>query len=127
MSSSFVFVNPQNALYRDAKISKLVKKILDKVSDIPNYQEHRNDMELLRMITVMIEHSVNNKDKKVKIDKADIVFQVYVKLFEKIGPQELKTIKDNIEYLHNNGHIKKIGCFNVISGILKDWFKRRLG
>jgi hypothetical protein len=126
MSSSFVYVNPQNALYRDAKISKLVKKILDKISDIPNYLDHRYDMELLRMVTVMIEHSVNNKKNKVKIDKADIVFQVYTKLFDKVTPQELKTIRDNIEYLHNNGHIQKIGCFNVIIDVLKDWFKRRL-
>ena len=126
MSSHFVFVNPQNALYRDAKISKLVKKILDKISDIPNYQDHRNDMELLRMITIMIEHSVNNKKNKVKIDKADIVFQVYNKLFEKITPTEINSIKSNIEYLHNNGHIKKIGFFNVVSGILKDWFKRHI-
>lgn len=126
MSSSFVFVNPQNALYRDAKVSKLVNKILDKVSSIPNYQEHRQDMELLRMITIMIEHSVNNKDKKVKIDKADIVFQIYNKLFDKITPSEINSIKSNIEYLHNNGHIKKIGCINVIVGILKDWFKRHI-
>jgi hypothetical protein len=126
MSSSFVFVNPQNALYRDAKVSKLVNKILEKVSNIPNYQDHRNDMELLRMITIMIEHSVNNKGKKVKIDKADIVFQIYNKLFDKITPNEINSIKSNIEYLHNNGHIKKVGCLNVVIGILKDWFKRHV-
>lgn len=126
MSSSFVFVNPQNALYRDAKVSKLINKILEKVSNIPNYQDHRNDMELLRMITIMIEHSVNNKGKKVKIDKADIVFQIYNKLFDKITPNEINSIKSNIEYLHNNNHIKKVGCLNVIIGILKDWFKRRV-
>jgi hypothetical protein len=126
MSSSFVFVNPQNALYRDAKVSKLVNKILEKVSNIPNYQDHRHDMELLRMITIMIEHSVNNKGKKVKIDKADIVFQIYNKLFDKITPNEINSIKSNIEYLHNNNHIKKVGCLNVIIGILKDWFKRRV-
>jgi tRNA nucleotidyltransferase/poly(A) polymerase len=126
MSSSFVFVNPQNALYRDAKVSKLVNKILDKITNIPNYQDHRNDMELLRMIVIMIEHSVNNKDKKVKIDKADIVFQIYNKLFDKITPIEINSIKSNIEYLHNNGHIKKVGFINVIGGLLKDWFKRHI-
>lgn len=126
MSSNFCYIMPKNGLAKDAMINSLIAKIIQKVADIPNHQEYKNNMELLKMVCCMIEHAVDNKDKKIKIDKKDLVFSVYTRLWNGMKPQDLKDLEANIQYLWENGQIKKKGFWKVITCSVSDWFRRRI-
>ena len=128
MNSKFVYINPENSLKRDIKYNTLVKQILDKITDIPNYHEYRaGSIELLKMICNIIENNVNNKkkSKSEKIDKENLCCEVYTRLFDKISPVELTNLKNNIQYLLENKQIKKIGFFKVCYSVTKNWIKKK--
>ena len=63
-------------------------------------------MELLKMVCTIIEHEIDNKKGKIKIDKKDIVMQVYTRMYNGLSPQALKDLGANIEDLWENGQIK---------------------
>jgi len=126
MSSNFCYIMPKNGLAKDAKINSLVSKIIQKVAEIPNHNEYKNNMELLKMVCVMVEHAINNKSEKIKIDKKDIVFQVWTRLFNGLQPKELVDLGNNIEYLWQNGQIKKKKLWSVVKHSVSDWFNRKI-
>ena len=128
MNSKFVYINPENSLRKDIKYNILVKQILEKITDIPNYHDYRaGSIELLKMICNIIENNVNNKkkNKSQKIDKENLCCEVYNRLFDKISPQELSNIKNNIQYLIENKQIKKISFVKVCYSVVKNWFKKK--
>lgn len=126
MSSNFAYIQPKNSLAKDAEIHSLVAKIIDKVGNIPKHQEHKHSLELLKMICLIIEHGIDNKDKKFKVNKKDIVFQVYSKLWSGISPQEIKNIDANIEFLWENGFIVKKSTWSVVKHSVCDWVSRKI-
>jgi hypothetical protein len=127
--SSFAYINPQNQLWKEAKIAKTHQRILEKLTSMP--QEVRKDkfnMELLTMVCCMIEHSVTNKDKKdkMKIDKKLLAIQILSSLFGNLTPQDLDTISKNIEYLHDNDKIIKYSFWIILGASCLDWFKKKV-
>lgn len=126
MSSNFCYIMPKNGLAKDAKINTIVQKIIQKVAEIPNHNEYRGNMELLKMVCIMIEHAIDNKKEKIKIDKKDLVFQVYTRLWNGMKPDELKTIENNIQFLWENGQIKKKGFWYVVKHSICDWIDRKI-
>lgn len=126
MSSNFCYIMPKNGLAKDAKINSLVSKIIQKVAEIPNHNEYKNNMELLKMVCVMVEHAIDNKTEKIKIDKKDIVFQVWTRLFNGLQPRELVDLGNNIEYLWQNGQIKRKKLWSVVKHSVSDWFNRKI-
>jgi predicted ATP-dependent Lon-type protease len=128
MSSNFCYINPKNSLAKDAKINSLVAKIIQKVAEIPNHQEYKNNMELLKMVCLMVEHAIDNTGKKdkLRIDKKDIVFSVYTRLWNAMSPLDIKALDANIQYLHENGQIIKKGLWSVIKHSICDWCNRKI-
>ena len=126
MSGNFCYIMPKNSLAKDAKINSLVAKIIQKVAEIPNHQEYKNNMELLKMICLMVEHAIDNKNTKIKIDKKDIVFSVYTRLWNAISPADLKTLDANIQYLHENNCIIKKGMWSIVKHSVCDWLSRKI-
>ena len=126
---SFSFINPKNQLWKDAKISKVHQRILEKISSMPSeVRKDKFNMEMLTMICCMIEHSINNKDKKdkLKIDKKDLAIRIMASLFGTLTPQDIETISKNIEYLHDNDKIVKYSFWIVIASCCWDWFKKKV-
>jgi len=107
--SSFVHIKPQNALYRDYKIQKTQKRILDKITDLPAEIRNKHSMELLKMVCNCIEASIYNKSKsaKQKIDKKLVCIQIYSTLFGNITPADLEAIGKNIKTEMKAGKPKK--------------------
>ena len=128
MSSNFAYIMPKNSLAKSSKTHALVDKIIEKLASIPNYIELRNNIEAIKMCCIMIEHAVNNKGKKEKerINKAEILFQVWTRTFNSMTPAELKTLGSHIDYLWENGQIKKKGIWSVIKHTVCDWAIRRI-
>lgn len=128
MSGNFCYINPKNSLAKDAKINSLVAKIIQKVAEIPNHHDYKNNMELLKMVCLMVEHAIDNTGKKdkLRIDKKDIVFQVYIRLWNGFSPSDIKALEANISYLHENGQIIKKSIWSVVKHSVCDWFSRKI-
>jgi len=124
--SSLCYVNPKNSLARSAKFSKTVDMIVCKAAEVPNHIKYKLDLEFLTMICVMVEHLIDNKKEVVKVDKKDLVFCVYGKLFGTLTPTDVQVIESNIQYLFENGKIKQKGIFKVITSCIWDWIKRKI-
>lgn len=124
--SSLCYVNPKNSLARSAKFSKTVDKIVCKATEVPDHIKYKLDLEFLTMICVMVEHLIDNKKEIVKVDKKDVVFTVYGKLFGALTPNDLQVINSNIQYLFENGKIKQKGIIKVVSSSIWDWIKRKI-
>lgn len=124
--SSFCYINPKNSLARDKKTHEAIDKIVNKITEIPRHTDYKLDLELLTMVCIMAEHLIDNKDKKIKINKKDIVFDVYKKLFGNLKPEDLVVIDKNIQYLFENGKIKKKNFFSVVSSSVCDWIYRKV-
>jgi len=126
MPGSFCYINPKNSLARDKRTHEAIDKICEKITEIPKHQEYKLDMELLTMVCVMVEHLVDNKDAKIKVSKKDVVFDAYKRVFGNIKAEDLVVIDRNIQYLHENGKIKKKGLFNVVYASICDWITRKI-
>ena len=124
--SSLCYVNPKNSLARSAKFSKTVDKIVCKAAEVPNHVKYKLDLEFLTMVCVMVEHLIDNKKEVVKVDKKDVVFCVYGKLFGTLTPTDVQVIESNIQYLFENGKIKQKGIFKVVTSSIWDWIKRKI-
>jgi hypothetical protein len=126
--SSFAYIKPQNTLYKDYKVAKVQKQILEKITDLPQEIRNKHSTELLKMVCNCIEASIDNKGKKdkMKIDKKIICIQIYSSLFGNISPTDIDTIQKNIEYLHDNKQIQKYGFFKVATATAWSWLKSKL-
>lgn len=128
--STFAFLKPANQLWKDAKISKVHKRILERITDMPaEIRANKHNMELLSLICNMIENSgIKNKDKndKLKIDKKLLLIQIYNSLYGNNTPADIELLGKNIEFLHDNGHIVAYPWYRLATSCVADWFKRKV-
>ena len=126
--SNFVYINPKHSLLKSTKTFTLVNKIAEKISELPNYQEMRNNLELIKMCCVIVEHEIDNSKVKpnLKINKADILYQVWSKIFHNITPNDLKNLEGHITYLWENDQIHRKSIWSMVRHCVCDWAKRRL-
>lgn len=124
--SNFAYIQPKHGLAKENEVHRLVAKIVEKVGEIPSHHEHKHNLELLKMVCVMIEHAIDNKGKKYKIDKKDIVFQVWAKLWNTLNPGDIKSIEANIAFLWENGFIVKKSLWCVVKHSVCDWVQRKI-
>jgi hypothetical protein len=124
--STFAFIKPANTLWKDAKIHKTVNKIVEKVTALPEpVRKDKHNMELLLMICLMIEHEIDNKDKKdkLKIDKKALAIQILSSVFGQLPPNEVSSICNHIDYLHDHEMIVRIPLYKVIPASCWAWLK----
>lgn len=128
--SSFSFLKPANGLWKDAKIAKVHKRILERITDLPHeIRENKHNMELVSLICNMIENSgIHNKSKsdKLKIDKKMLLIQIFKSLYGNLSPQDCDTLDKNVEFLHDNGHIVLHPTWKICVYGVADWFKRKV-
>lgn len=128
--STFSFIKPQNGLWKDAKIAKVHKRILERITNLPHeIRENKHNMELVSLVCNMIENSgISNSDKtdKLKIDKKVLLIQIYKSLYGQLLPQDIDTLDKNVEFLHDNGHIIKHAAWKLCAYSVVEWFKRKV-
>jgi hypothetical protein len=127
--SSFAFIKPKNGLWKEAKIAKVQAQILDRITSLPEVvRRDRFNMELILMICLCIEQKIDNTDKKdkLKIDKKLVAVQILQSLFGTLKPDDIKTITDHIEYLHDHGEIVRIPWWKMIPAFVIDWLRKKL-
>ena len=128
--SSFSFMKPANGLWKDAKIAKVHKRVLERLTDLPKeVRDNRHNMELLSLVANLVENSgINNREKpeKQRIDKKCLLIMVYSSLYGNLGPADCDLLSKNIEFLHDNGHIIKHPTWKMCLYCLGDWLKRKV-
>jgi hypothetical protein len=128
--SSFSFLKPANQLWKDAKIAKVHKRILERITDMPHeIRANKHNMELLSLICNMIENSgIKNSEKnaKLKIDKKLLLITIYKSLYGNLTADDVEILSKNIEFLHDNQHIVSHSWYRLVSSCVVDWFKRKV-
>jgi hypothetical protein len=128
--SSFSFMKPANGLWKDAKISKVHKRVLDRITDLPKeVRENRHHMELLILVCNLIENSgINNKERpeKQRIDKKLLLMQIYSSLYGNLGPADCDLLSKNIEFIYDRGLIVKHSTLKKCLYCVGDWIKRKV-
>lgn len=128
--SSFSYFKPANGLWREAKIAKVHKRVLERLTDLPKeVRENKHNMELLSLVCNLIENAgIENKAKgdKLRIDKKQLLVQVYSSLYGNLSPADCDLLSKNIEFLHDNNHIIKYATWKMFLYCVGDWFKRKV-
>lgn len=111
-----------NALEKSNIYNCIRDAILTKISKIPELQKLRLNVELTLLVCNIIENSISNNSKYHKIDKKQLVIDIFTQAFN-LNPAEIQLLKDQIEFLYNNGAIIKISkikkFFSSITNLLK--------
>ena len=111
-----------NALEKSNIYNCIRDAILTKISKIPELQKLRLNVELTLLVCNIIENSINSNSKYHKIDKKQLVVDIFSQAFN-LNPAEIQLLKDQIEFLYNNGAIIKISkikkFFSSITNLLK--------
>ena len=118
---SLDIIPARNHLASDLKFNEAKEKILERVKEFPNIQKYRNDIEFLLLVCNMIEHIIVKKD---KIDKKELLLEVFKKLFD-IDMGEVNAISKNIDFLLQNGKIKKVSFYKLFKTGVKELFFKR--
>jgi hypothetical protein len=114
-------VKIKNSIKIFTKTNILVDKLIKHIQTIPNYQNLKNDLELLEYICQMIEQLIKkgNRKKQNKIDKKQLVINVLQQLFQ-LNPTEIQIVDKTIEYFVSNGIVKKKTIFKKLFSCLAD-------
>lgn len=119
------YVQPKNGLDRSIKKNEIINKIVKRVQEFPDFRNYKDDMETLLFICVLVEHLVDNKKKKEKLDKKELTIDSYEKCFG-VGQINKETIGRNVQFLYDNKRIKKVSIIQFICGSLSEWFNRKI-
>lgn len=128
--SSFSFMKPANGLWKDAKVAKIQQRVLERLTDLPvEVRSNKHNMEFLSLVCNLIENAgINNREKgeKLKIDKKQLLIQIYSSLFGNLNPADCDLLSKNIEFLHDNAHIVKHPSWKMFLYCVGDWLKRKV-
>jgi hypothetical protein len=128
--STFSFLKPANGLWKDAKVAKVHKRILERLTDLPHeVRENKHNMEFVSLVCNMIENSgINNskKSKKVQIDKKQLLIMIMKSLYGELTPADCELYSKNIEFLHDNNHIVNHPTWKKCMYGIVDWVKRKI-
>jgi len=116
-------VLPKNELAQDIKVAEIKNKICDRLNNIENLQDYKLNNEFLVLATNLVEFYVK---KKYNIDKMNLVISIYDRIFANLTDDEKTTIRRNIQFIYNNGHIKKISYYKLMFCGIKEWLKKKV-
>jgi len=94
-------IKPQNSLRVDQKKTKIKNEIIDKIKSagFSNLDNLKNDNELLSLVMNLIENSIK---KKYKIDKKELLLDIYSELYPNLSQDEKMNIIKNHQFLFEN-------------------------
>ena len=108
-----------------SKFGEIQNKIQNKLTQIPNYLELKNDLEIILYICNVIENEIK-QNKAKSIDKKQLVLDILQKIF-KYTPDEILNINKHIDFMFLNELIKKVSDYEKTSTSALSWLYRRLG
>ena len=116
-------ISPKHELGQDIKTAEIKNKICDRLNKIENLQIYKLNSEFLVLACNLIEYYVK---KKYNIDKSNLLISIYDTIFVSLTDDEKDTIRKNIQFIWNNGHIKKIAYYKLFLCGIKEWLKKKV-
>ena len=101
-------------LSTSAKRSKLISKVLPQVTDFlksfSDIKSQKKSNDLLKLVCCAVEVLCAAKGKRYKIDKKQLVFEIYDIVFieDPLTPAEKVELDKGIEFLHSESLIKGV-------------------
>lgn len=122
------YVQVKNSLKNKKAVDDIVNIIINKIKADLNVDVNlKNSMELLHLVVTLIENLIDNKNKsdKKKVNKLNVLHDIYNKLFGSLTQQDLALINQNIEYLLDNKLIKRYSFLKRIYKNFKYWLEKK--
>ena len=116
-------ITPQNGLKSDLKKSEIRDKIIEKISKFENLDKYKIDSEFIKLVCNLIEYFVK---KKYSINKKDLFFDVYYKVFPTLSEDEKQSIIKIIQFVFDNGHIEKLSYYKLFTNCLTKWIEKKI-
>ncbi len=113
----------KHSLKRSQVETNICNNIIEKINQIPNFQEFKTNPEMIKLICNAIENEVYHNSLK-KVNKKEMALNIFKRVFE-INEQEEKIIDDSIEFLHANKQIRLISTSKIVIYNIGDWFSRK--
>lgn len=114
----------KNNLEKHFVFNNTVASLHEKLNTIHDISKLRLDPELTLLVCNLVENTVGAND-KMKLDKKELVVLILAKVFTDLTDAEKESIKTQIEFLFNNGKIKKVKASKKVWYYFKEWVKRR--
>lgn len=116
-------VIPKNDLAQQIKTAEIKNKICERLNKIDNLQEYKLNNEFLVLSCNLIEFYVK---KKYNINKNNLLINIYEQIFTELIEEDKATLRQNIQFIFNNGHIKKISYYKLMFCGVSEWLKKKL-
>ena len=101
----------KHELSQNIKLCEIKNKIVERLEKIENLQDYKLNNEFLVLASNLVEFYVK---KKYNIDKMNLVISIYDRIFANLSEDDKTTIRQNIQFIYNNGHIKKISYYKLM-------------
>ena len=121
MSELVVF---KNTLAAHVKQNKIIDDVCKIISEIPELNRMKLDPELTVYVCNILENLIEKSDKK-EINKLNLASMILTKACN-LEENDLDAVIKQINFLDNNGRIKKASTVKKLSKSAWGWFKRKV-
>ena len=104
--------------------NKIIDEITQIVSQIPNFINLRMDPEVTVYVCNVIEQKIKGEHKK-NVSKLNLATLILTKVWN-LEENELDAVIKQIQFLNNNGGIKKVSKSKKYGKYLKQWIIKKL-
>lgn len=117
-----------SALKRKKLIQKAIAELQEFLKDLPDIDQFKNTDELAELCCNVVEYLLAGKAKKYKIDKREVVNQIYDQIFidRPLTGEERMLLNKRIEFLHEHKLIKGISVVRVIRKGFLAWLQKKI-
>lgn len=120
-------IKPKNSLLIKQLYSKAFKALYEELIAFDAKKELLTDMEFLSLACNLVEHIVDQQKKHLKalkIDKMKLVVDVFTVIYD-MSEADQSTLKQNIQFIHDNEMIKKVSTVRVLKKSLTRWITKQ--
>lgn len=122
MSDLTEIIPAKNHLFKSLRVNDIKEAVIKRIQSFPNYAQYKNDVEFLLLVCNMLEHLVNKGE---KINKKEVLVEIYKQVFTSLSVDEQKAIEQNVEFLWNNKKIKKVSYYKLFKTAIWEWVKKK--
>lgn len=100
------------------------KLVIKKISQIPNYESLKLDVELTLFLCNLCENIVGDRSIK-NFDKKAFVMGLAKELFPNLSEEDTALYEGQIQFLWNNNRIKRVSLYRIWSYYLCNFFSTK--
>lgn len=114
-------VQPTGKLKQHEKIFNAVLKIQCKIKEFPKWNDLKLNTELTIFAGCLLENLIS---KKYNVDKKELLVTIFKDIFS-LTDDEVNILSSQIDFLNENGMIKKISSLKIMSTSIANFFLRQ--